>query len=584
MEKDRFRKTRRMILGRGLLAPFATLILVSGVLVYYFADYSRDQVQTTLVRIASDHRHLVDQFLGERVSDLQFAAASCSIEEISDQAHLTELFRDLQAGSNAFADLGVFDETGNHLQYVGPYDLVGKNYAETDWFKAVREEGLYISDVFLGYRNIPHFIIAVRRNEGDRNWYLRATIDTLSFNHLVESIQMGQTGEAYLVNRKGLLQTTRRSGGKLMESDPDFNTYLIDEEGISSFSADGCSGRSYLYAAIPSRRADWLLVVRQEVSDVFGPLTRAVLIAVIVIIAGGAVAGFIAYVMASGLASTLAMADMEKRHIKTQLIMAGKMAEVGEMSSGLAHEINNPLQVMQSELTMIDDVITDLEKGDETSKAENIRVIRDSADQCRVQITRCSQITKGLLNFARKSEGLVQPVTMQNFLPQVVAMVEHRAHLSNIRITQELDPNLPAIMSDHNQLQQVFLNLLNNAIHALKDRDSGEIRVTASQEDQSILVSVADNGCGIPAENLEKIFVPFFTTKPPGQGTGLGLSTTYGIVKGMGGDVTVTSELNAGTIFALRLPLESPGAGKNTSQRSREEGQTNGERTPIARG
>src|SRR4030042_5711253 len=143
-----------MILSRGLLAPFVALMLVSAILVYYFASYSRDQVETALVRIASDHRHLVDQFLDERASDLRFAAASCRMEDISNEAGLTELFRNLQAGSEAFFDLGVFDEAGNHLQYVGPYDLVGKNYSETEWFEAVREEGLYISDVFLGYRKI----------------------------------------------------------------------------------------------------------------------------------------------------------------------------------------------------------------------------------------------------------------------------------------------------------------------------------------------------------------------------------------------------------------------------------------------
>lgn len=267
MGDDRFRRTRRMIVVRGLLVPVVTLMLVCGILVYYFTSYSRDQVETTLVRIASDHRHLVDQFLDERASDLRFAAASCSIDDISNEVSLTELFRNLQAGSEAFFDLGVFDELGNHLEYVGPYDLAGKNYAEAEWFKAVREEGLYISDVFLGHRKIPHFIIAVRRIEGDRSWYLRATIDTLSFNDLVESIRMGRTGEAYLVNRKGIFQTKRRSGGELMQPDPDYGSYQIDDEKVVSFSAGEYSSEKYLYATGPLRHTDWVLVVRQEVSD-----------------------------------------------------------------------------------------------------------------------------------------------------------------------------------------------------------------------------------------------------------------------------------------------------------------------------
>ena len=572
MKSDRLKTTRRMILSRGLLAPFVALILVCAILVYFFAGYSRDQVETTLVRIASNHRHLVDEFLRERASDLRFAAASRGIEEISNEVSLAELFRNLQAGSEAFFDLGVFDETGNHLEYVGPYDLVGKNYSETEWFEAVREEGLYISDVFLGYRKIPHFIIAVRRREGDRTWYLRATIDTLSFNGLVEGIRMGRTGEAYLVNRRGILQTARHSGGKLMESDPDFSTYVIDAEKIMSFSAARASGQRYLYATGPLRRTGWVLVVRQDVGDAYGPLTHAVVIAVAVILIGGTVAGFMAYILASGLADALtladdalAMADIEKQQIKTQLIVAGKLAEVGEMSAGLAHEINNPLQVMQSELTMIEDVLGDMEGDEDLADTQKLGLIKDSLDQFHVQIARCSRITKGLLSFARKTEPSLKPVKMQDFLPEVISMVESRANIDNVRITQEFADDLPPIMTDPSQLQQVFLNLLNNALFALKDCASAEIRARAFQEDRNIVVSVEDNGCGIPPENMEKIFVPLYTTKPPGQGTGLGLSTTYGIVTGFGGDVTVTSQPDVGTVFTVSLPLESPRARTSTS-------------------
>jgi len=549
-----------MILSRGLLAPLVALMLVSAILVYYFATYSREQVETTLVRIASDHRHVVDQFLDERASDLRFAAAYCSIEEISNQADLTELLRNLQAGSRAFFDLGVFDEKGNHLEYVGPYDLAGKNYAEAEWFEAVREKGFYISDVFLGYRNIPHFIIAVRQDAGERTWYLRATIDTLSFNGLVEGIRMGQTGEAYLVNRKGILQTTRRSGGKLMEADPDFDTYLIDDENVTAFSAGRHSRQRYLYATGPLERVDWVLVVRQEVGDAYGPVTRAVVSAVAVILVGGTVAGCMAYILASGLANSLALADMEKQQIETQLIIAGKLAEVGEMSAGLAHEINNPLQVMQSEVTMIEDVLGDMQ-GDGPADAQKLGLIKDSLDQLRVQIARCGRITKGLLSFARKTEPSLKPVKVQDFLPEVISMVEPRARLENVRITEQLADDLPPVMTDPGQLQQVFLNLLNNALFAVKDSQSAEIRVTAFQEDRRVVVCVEDNGCGIPPEDMEKIFVPLFTTKPPGQGTGLGLSSSYGIVKGFGGDITVTSEPDVRTVFTVSLPLESPQPG-----------------------
>jgi len=552
-----------MILGRVLLVPFVILVLVCGTLVYFFATYSRDQVTAEMVRIASDHRRLIDQFFRERVADLSFIARSYSFNDLCDQKKLSEVFHGLQLGSKAFFDLGVFDEQGNHRAYIGPYDLAGRNYAETEWFLAVQNMGLYISDEFLGYRNIPHFIMAIRRDEGNHTWYLRASIDTLYFNDLVESIRRGKTGEAYLVNEEGVFQTRRRSGGTLMDPDPDFNSYRVDRKEIISFSLGKSFSGRHLYATGLLEQTDWVLVVRQEMGDAYARLTRAILIAVILIIGGGTIVVVMAYILASGLASRLVLADMEKRQMKTQLIIAGKLAEVGEMSSGLAHEINNPLQVMKSEQTMIEDIISDMEKAGEAGSAENMNLLKDSVNQIGLQIERCRNITQGLLRFARETETQMQPVRMQEFLPEMVNMVEQRARIENIRIIQELDPDLPPIISDANQLQQVFLNLLNNAIYALQETDSAEIRIKTCLENSDILISVADNGHGIPPEDMEKIFVPFFTTKPVGQGTGLGLSTVYGIVTGLGGDVTVVSELQAGTIFTVRLPLERPPDDKN---------------------
>ena len=563
MGNDVLNITRRAILIRGWLAPFVTLILVSTTLVYFFAIYSRDRVEQELASIASNHRHMIDQFLAERASDLQFAASSSSFDEVSNQAHVPGLLKSLQSGSGAFLDLGVFDEKGHHVAYVGPYDLAGKNYADAEWFQEVRNKAIYISDVFLGYRNTPHFIIAVQRTEPDRIWYLRATIDTLFFHSLVESIRPGRTGEAYLVNRNGTFQTEPRSGGQLMKSDPDYTSYLVDSERIESFSARASSGERYLYATGLLKHTNWVLVVRQQASDAYAPLTQAITIGATVIIVGVTIAACLAYVLASGLAGRLTLADMETRRMKGELIVAGKLAEVGEMSAGLAHEINNPLQVMKSEQTMIEDLIGDLERAGTPPDPEVLRLLKDSAGQMDVQIQRCKRITNGLLKFARRDEPSVQPVNLHTFLPEITGMIERAAQLENISIVLDLDSDLPPIMADPNQLQQVFFNLLNNAVYALKGKQGGTIRIGTSHVDGYVAVSLGDNGCGIPPDEIEKVFMPFYTTKPTGQGTGLGLASAYGIIDGLGGEISLTSEQGAGTVFTVRLPVGSRENKKN---------------------
>lgn len=558
MEASNFKITRRIILRRVLLVPFVTMALVFCTLVYYFATDLRSAVEAELVRVAGAHRDVIEQFLRERCLDLQYVAASCSYEEIAREERIKEVFENLQMRSPAFFDLGVFDKDGNHVAYVGPYDLRSKNYAQAEWFRQAQTKSPYVSDLFYGYRSVPHFVIAVRREEGGRTWFLRTTIDWFFFNDLVENIRVGKTGEAYLINQEGLFQTRPRTGGDLMEPDPDYAVYESDESAVSYFTASDSAGERRLYATGRIPATDWVLVVRQEVGDAYASLIRAVLIAVAMIVAGGAVAVFMAFMLASGVANQLTVADLERRRMGTQLIMAGKLAELGEMSAGVAHEMNNPLQVIKGEETYIKDILDDLEKDGLGNNSENLRLLRESIDQIALQVDRGKQITEGLLGFARKAETRIEPIDLRSLIPDIVGMIERRAQVENIRIVQEFEADLPTVPSDPVQLQQVFLNLLNNAIDALREKGGGEIRISAAQEADDLMVSVTDNGCGIPPDHMEKIFLPFFTTKPVGQGTGLGLSTCYGIVEHLGGQIAVASEVNVGTVFTIRLPLSGP--------------------------
>jgi len=554
-ERQRFRHIRRMILVRVLLLPFLVVMVVFGTVAYYFGTNLKSRVGSELARIASDHGRLIEQFLAERTANLNFAAASHSLEELRGDGRLSAVLRDLQGSSPAFFDLGVFDEQGNHVAYVGPYDLTGKNYAESAWFRSVREKGVYVSDVFLGYRKLPHFVISVKREYGTSPpWYLRAAIDTYFFNDLVESVRVGKTGEAYLINASGMFQTRRRSGGSLMEVDPDRAPYRSQDGGIVSFVAKDGSGTRYVNATARLRPTGWLLVVRQEAREAYAPLYRVWVIGISIILAGGGVVVLMAFLLASSQARQLVLSAREKRQLGNQLIMAGKFAELGEMSVGIAHEINNPLQVMKAEQTLMGDILSELE-ADGSENKENLAMIRDSVGQLGIQIDRCKQITQGLLSFSRKNDAVQKTIDLASFIPEVIRMVEQKARVANVRICFEPDTYIPELFSDPSQLQQVLLNLLNNALYALKDREEGEIRITAGCEEGSVKISVADNGCGIDPEFIDRIFLPFFTTKPVGKGTGLGLSTIYGIVERLGGQILVSSEKDAGAVFTLRLPI-----------------------------
>ncbi len=550
-----FSRLRRTILVRVLLLPFVILMLICGTLVYYFAVNLYERVEAELMGTAADHRRLIEQFLSERVEDLQYVTAAHHLDSVSDNRVLAAVFQRLHEKSEAFFDLGVFDHRGNHLAYCGPYDLAGKNYADAPWFVAVQKQPVYISDVFLGYRRAPHFIIAVQGGRAAEPWYLRATIDTCFFNELVENIRIGETGEAYLINRDGVFQTRRRSGGQLMTADPDQATYRNDTRGVISFLAETPGGKYYLYAADYLDITGWRLMVRQRCLDAFQPLIQAIAVAAVLVVAGGAGVVLIAFLLATTLANRLTMAEVEKREMGSQLIMAGKLAEIGEMSAGMAHEINNPLQIMSGEYTMINDVLGDSDGAEHPPNAEALAIVRDSVHQIGLQINRCREITHGLLRFSRKSDLHLRPVDMASLIAESVRMIENQAQLQGVAIHQDVAEDMPAVSTDPDLLQQVLVNLLNNALYAVNDNPDGEIRISSDVSDGFAVLAVTDNGCGIAPEALEKIFVPFFSTKPVGKGTGLGLSTCYGIIERLGGKIAVSSEPGAGAEFTIYLPL-----------------------------
>jgi two-component system NtrC family sensor kinase len=549
---------RRKVLTSMIVIPFIPFVLALLTGFYYFTDSLQTNTVSKTKRLVDDHSHMIDSFLRERLGDLRLIMNAYGYHRLGDQTTLEQVFANLQRRTNAFVDLGVFNAAGVHVAYHGAYQLAGKVYREAPWFKEVLTKGYYISDVFLGYRKIPHFIIALCQQGPGQTWVIRATIDSQVFNSRVENIRIGRTGEAYILNREGVFQTQRRSGGKLMERDPDAATYLVPHEGTSSFVAENGSGKRFLYATVWLREKDWLLVVRQAEADAFQALRMATYLVVLIALLGGIAIVSAAFVVTRRIIRQLEQKDAEKGQLTNQLIVAGRLAELGELSAGFAHEINNPLQIIRAEQSLMETILSEMRDRGEVPPSDDLDQLFDSIHQIQVQIDRCAQITRGVLNFARQEETLIRSCDLRTFIPEVVGLVERQAGVSGIVMRQKISAATPLIRADAGQLQQVLLNLFNNAIDAIVVRRGvagGEVLIGAqSSGDGWVEIDVTDNGCGISPENVGKIFTPFFTTKPVGKGTGLGLSVCYGIINNMGGTIGVSSRLGEGTTFTIRLP------------------------------
>jgi len=558
MRQTPYTAIQRIILGCMIVVPAIPFMLTLIIAHFYFNSSLESSTTATIRRIVADHGRMIDTFLRERKSDLNMILQSNSIEDLSRPIALSGIFHQLQQESKAFIDLGVLNQSGDHVAYRGPFALEGRNYKQSDWFKHVMEKGVYISDVFLGYRQVPHFVIALLREDDGKRWILRATIDTKTFNELVSAVKIGKTGEAYLVNTSGFFQTQRPSNSSLMEKDPNFTRYPDQSEKVQTFIGKDHTQKSYVYATTKLEEKDWLLVVRQEKEDAFSALRSASYRILLIAVIGGAFIILIALYLSKTIVRKMEKIDHEKGELGQQLVRASRLAELGEMSAGFAHEINNPLQIMKSELSLIQMVWRDIKKEGHLPEDENAAQLADCLDQIQLQINRCGQITQGILKFGRQSEPTPQPIDLKEFIPDILKMVNKQAAVNNIEISHRTDSNTPKIQGDPGQLQQVLLNLLNNAmdaIHAAHDHAGGAIRIeTHSAANGRVLLLVKDNGCGVKEEDQKRVFSPFFTTKPVGKGTGLGLSVCYGIVQGMGGTMDFWSQPGKGTTFFIELP------------------------------
>jgi len=243
----------------------------------------------------------------------------------------------------------------------------------------------------------------------------------------------------------------------------------------------------------------------------------------------------------------------ELKEIQVRLVEFQKMASIGKLAAGVAHDINTPLGIILGYAQLL---LEDVPEGGDTHN--DLQTIEK---QCKI----CRKIVSDLLRFSRHTESTVALLDVNQSIEEVVSVVEHTFKLERVEIERDYYSNLPSVKGDKEKLKQVFVNLLNNAYDAIGTDGTISITTSFDNKNDEIMISVSDTGMGIPPEKIDRIFDPFYTTKPVGKGTGLGLSVTFGIIDEHGGSIEVESPPSAarghegedakGTVFIIRLPV-----------------------------
>jgi len=548
-----------------LVSSVVPLLLVGWGISIYYSMFARSNMLESFQERIARHQKAIELFLNNQRSSIQLIAQTHTLEYLSDRVNLVKIFEEMNLAmkkeyGKTFMDLGIISNAGEHLAYIGPYDLRDTNYAQAFWFKEVMEKGVYISDMFLGFRKVPHFIIAVSRTENGQNWILRATIDAEAFRSLVEDVKIGRTGEVYLLNSEGVFQTRPRFDGKIMDK-----TSLPAQsfhQGIMVQTIESGDSQKQIVAHAWLKTVRWMLVVKQDYSEAFNRVNHANRASLIFLNLSVLVILLVSFFITRHMIKIIKKRDKETDRMNKQLIQTGKMAAIGELSAGVAHEINNPLGIIMTERQILLDKAEQTPNPDAGFKAQ----LDKSLTQIDTQLKRCKHTTQNLLRFSRRTTSRIEEVDLNAFLKEIIDLMEREAKSSGIKFFADFSEVLPPILSDPSQLQQVFLNLITNAVDSHDGKPYGSIYISTTAEGQgrAVKVTIADKGAGIRPEHLYKIFDPFFTTKPVGKGTGLGLSICYSIIKRLGGNITVESEPGAGTAFSVLFPITPPASLENS--------------------
>lgn len=552
--KDRYASLKIRIVLLDVLLSIIPLFIVITISYFWFQKILKDDFHKQLQWEIQNTKQTMEFFVDERLSALRFITSSYTFEQLSDQKLLTEIFNKFRREFGGLVDFGIIDSTGIQRSYSGPYNLAGKDYSKQEWFQEVIIRSYYVSDVFMGYRKNPHFAIAIKSEATGKGtfWILRATINIDTLQKYVNTVNLRSNDDIFIINSEGILQTPSKFHGDVLEKYTAHVTIPRQEILIQELQTSGDDCKICGFATI--KHSPWILVTVIR-STPYARIPSIFRNELFFIAMGSILLGIIfTIVMANTVVNRIKLSDQDREKAVGQSEHASKMASIGRLAAGVAHEINNPLAIINEKAGLMKDIL-EVSGNIPDNKDKFLSLISGIAES----VNRCRTITHRLLGFSRRMEISQDAIDMNDAIQEVIGFLEKEILYRNIRLELNLQENLPKIITDKGQVQQVFLNIINNAIDALKE--NGRISVTTYAKDDTFIgIAIKDNGSGIPKENLKHIFEPFYSTKEKGKGTGLGLSISYGIVQKLGGTILVESELNKGTTFSVELPLKSESA------------------------
>ena len=493
----RYRSLRRIMTILMVTVSVTPLLILTGINHAQYMSTLEREMENPLYAMVRKSQASMELFLGERASTVSLIAHAYSFDDLTNEQTLNRVFLALKSEFQGFVDMGLVDVNGRQVAYVGPYKLKDADYAGQPWLSEAQVKGRYISDVFLGLRGFPHMVIAVHRmEESGREWTLRVTIDTSRLERLVAAVGLMQDTDAFLCDSRGVLQTNSRFYGKVLDKLPLTLPPQSFETTVRPWKDD--SGQDLMVAYTSLAGTDFMLLAVKPTLDIYKPWTALRSELLLVFCGGIAIIVLVSHLLMKHLVGRLQASDERRVAVFAQMEHNQKLSSIGRLAAGVAHEVNNPLAVINEKAGLGLDL---LHMSGNFERKDRLISLLEAIEST---VERARGITHRLLGFARRMEANRQELSVPEVLTETMGFLERGAKNRGVTIGTDFAEGLPDIVSDRGQLQQVFLNIMGNALDAVPD--GGKVDIACSRmADGGLLVRVTDNG--ITAKRIIGVFL-----------------------------------------------------------------------------
>jgi len=547
-EFQRYRRIWRYVVALTLFVSLTPLVVMTELNHFMYRRALASESRYDVARALSNVSRSLEFVIQERMSALRLLVEERGVEELRSSEKLAVTLRNLKQSFGGFVDLGLIGPNGVQDHYAGPYNLQGNRYEDQEWFREVAVRGVYVSDVFMGHRQLPHFVIAVRRDAADGSFVvLRATVDMELLTSLVFVPDLGPSDDVFVVSRDGVLQTPSRHHGGLLE--PCTVPIPPLSPGIERIEGFREKGLSFDLGYRSIARTPFVLIVLKSNPIASGPWQRTRTELLTILVVSTVLIGLVVLWSSTYMVRQIRVADLRRTEMLHRMEFTAKMATIGRLAASVAHEINNPLAIINEKAGLLKDLVQRTPGHPHGEKSLK------SLDSIIRSVERCGNVTHRLLGFTRSMESTTESIDLPELLREVLGFTGKEAVHRNITVETRFAPGAPPVQANRGQLQQVFLNVINNAFAAVEHGGKVDL-IVESPRPSRVRVTIRDDGVGIPEDKLPYVFEPFFSMKGK-FGTGLGLSITYDLVQKMGGRIDISSKLGEGTAVTVELPASA---------------------------